>query len=1185
MQFSVGRLSALPCFLKSPAFWSGALDPRTSIDDRARFGHLREFSSAHQWSLDLKEASFEAPSGTALTVVELALGILQRGAWTPCTWLVEQSLGEAMANAGLVTLQAYGAKSGLLGFDAVPTSHADLKSALVAGRLRSEASPDCADALWDSACQDSGFAGSEAERQFFDEVLVPALGFPLLDYLRFQPPLEELLGVNPIGFHRQRTDFSIDTGRGLRLVIEVDGRQHHEVAAQQHLDRSRDDSLRKSGWQIWRVPVADLSDPKARQAELLDLLARTRGGKWGLGVQTAPARSLEVMNAAWGATVVARIQFLVLVAMKRGLLLPERAWSLRVIEDDTDVAALAIADFCDWFGRLRNLYGLTQPPDIRLASATEDEIDLVIEISATNPHFAPQPWHCAIACSRPANWMADEATLRFSQREYLTSAPTKELLESFGRDLFRKAHLREGQYEILCRILQGRDVVGLLPTGGGKSLTYQLATMLLGGVTLYVAPLKSLLQDQYERMMVDGIDCCGFISSALRTDQRLEQERRFRAGRMRLLQVAPERFLMDSFRQLLSDYQSQFGPVSQVVVDECHCVSEWGHDFRPAYLSLSRIVRDRTVRLDSSAVVVALTGTASSVVLEDVRRELGILDTGAVIRARRLDRPELSLQFEKLPGTGKKPAMVHAVNSFLEIHRGQSGGLLLFTQHVNGPLGVYEIANEAVRSLSMLPGKDIRIYSGERPKALTDSISSAGWEVEKAQTQRDFINPRGDTFQVLVATSAFGMGIDKPTIRKVIHYLAPQSPEAYYQEVGRAGRDGEPAEALLLFSDEAAQLTDSLLSPETDIDEARRQHKAVKWGVPVGDFFTTFFFHANRFTGVEEETANAVRALEAIKHKVDAGLSIVLPYTSSRKDMSWNSEAHLEYALVRLIHLGVVLDYTKNFNARTLEVTLEPGWLSVRSDFDAYRERHVASMDTYVRRYETRRAGALLQPIEAAKTFNAVEEAALRAIVQYLYSQIERRRRTSTREMLEIAREGVGDPAKARQLLLFYLQASEKFTHALEQVAREETASMGWAKLAQSATSPVEVDELRGAATRVLESYPTHPALLFLSAITRRTPSAAELDRSKEEFQAAMKTLAETDADAAADAAEMALELCRGFDTTLVRQLSALYGAWSLSFFGPRFALERVGEDVGARLGIFKDMVANAQRGLPTLFT
>jgi len=1184
LAISIGRLSALPCFFKSSLFWRGALDPRLSIEDAARFRHLREFSSAHAWQvIPGANTNHLAPTGTELIVIELGLALLQRGAWTPCSWMVEHTIAGQIERAKLCALTPYSTASGLLGFEPEQIQTDLFKNALISGRLPSEACSDAADLIWTGAVETSGEEGSPAERFFYDNVLVPTLGFPLLDYVQFQAELADL-GVDATVFSRQRTDFSIDTGRGLRLVIEVDGRQHYERDAQRHLDRARDTALKQRGWQVWRVAVSELADTDQLREKLSSILTSVKGGEWATNLTTAEPRDSDVMSAVWGATAVARIQFLLLTALRQGILNAALPWRLCIQENETDVGALALQDFVDWFGRIRTLYGLPDLKDIEMAECGSDDVNMSIAISCTNPFFTGGFEDGARGVSRPANRLADEPSLKFSSREYLSHPPERRILESFAQDLFRKNELREGQYEILSKILMGKDAVGLLPTGGGKSLTYQLASLLLPGATLYVAPLKSLLQDQFERLRIDGIDSCGFISSALNTGERKAQEGRFAAGKMRMLQVAPERFLMENFRGLLQNYQSNFGAITQVVVDECHCVSEWGHDFRPAYLSLSRIVKDRTVRLGSAAPVVALTGTASSIVLEDVRRELGIVDSAAVVRAKRLDRPELELQFKRIASSQKGNTLTDEVREFQSSFADTNAGLLIFTQHVNGSFGVFDIATKLARTIPVEVGRHIRYFSGERPKAIAQTVTAADWDREKSQTQRDFINPRGNIFQILVATSAFGMGIDKPSIRKVIHYLSPQSPEAYYQEVGRAARDREPATAVMLFSDEKAEITNTILSPETDIVAARKLHESLPRGAPVGDFLTTFFFHASRFTGVAEEVAYATSALNAIKALLDEGESVVVRYGGDNKSATWNSQGRLEYSLVRLIHLGIISDYTKDFNAKTFELSIRPEWLESRASVESYREYFLSSFEAYVRRYETRRIGPLIEELNSAVTFEQVEVSGITAIVQYLYSQIERRRRTSTRTMLDLARKGSEDVAEARTRLLFYLQASDRFTNDLEGLAKLELAVDTWSKIALAVQAPAEVDELHGAAARVLESYPTNPGLLFLSAITRRNTTAVENERSKEEFLAALKYMIEQQsADEAAEAAEQALECCANFDEELARFLGVIYGAWSYKYFGARFALSQAGMNLTSRMSIVNEMLKVANQGMPEL--
>lgn len=1183
MKESSGRLSALPCYFKSALFWQGALDPRVSIEEGAKYNHLREFSSAHAWGISHSEGlDVDRPNSLERSVIEVALGLLQRGAWAPCSWPLEQALAESFTSAGLGSIQPLPERAGVVGFSATPANDPVLRHALTSARFPSEVGEGAPEKIWQSGNSRAVAEGSPEEKLFYELVLVPCLGFPLLDFLRFQTDLSEL-GLDEETFSRQRCDFSIDTGRGLRLVIEVDGRQHKDDTSQKHLDAARDRALRERGWRVWRVPVSELSDPKALVARLREELERTDGGTWGRRIAPDLRRNKPLFNAIWGATVAVRIQFLVLQCMQSGLVRSDRPWALSVEEAETDVARLALTDFQDWFGRLRRLYSLPDLPEISLVEKGTAPSDLSISISVTNPHLDVEPpRHRCVAWSRPANWWHHEPSFKFSSRVYPEQQPERELLETFAQDLFRKAELREGQYEILARILAGRDVVGLLPTGGGKSLTYQLAALLLPGATLYVAPLKSLLQDQFERMKVDGVDACGFISSALITQERREQELRFSNGQLRMLQVAPERFLMPGFRTLLNSYQSQSGGICQVVVDECHCVSEWGHEFRPAYLSLSRIVRDRTVRLGTSAPVVALTGTASSIVLDDVRRELGVQNSAAIVRAKRLDRPELALTFEGVTTSQKRAALVKHITEFLDVHAETAGGLLVFSQHVNGKFGVYELGSEASRQLGLVFGKDIRIYSGKVPKKLAGHYPGDAWDRFKATTQRSFISQGDDTFQVLIATSAFGMGIDKPTIREVIHYLAPLSPEAYYQEVGRAARDRRPAKAVLLFSDEDSELTDLVLSPETSIEEARERSSSIGRGQTVGDFLTTFYFHASRFTGVKDEVSSALRVLAEIEQLFDEKKSVVLKFVDSGKVNAWNSQRPMEFSLVRLIHLGVVCDYTVEHNAKTIEVAVSSDWTSARRSLVEYREFMASNFESYVRRYETRRVGNLVSGILAADSGDEVQAAALEAIVSYLYSQIERRRRTSTRTMLDLARTGVRDADEARKRLLFYLQASEKFTQDLEEVAKADQLSNGWTRVVDAAQSPSEIDELRGAVGRVLESYPTHPGLLLLSAIARRAPTEADLSRSKEELLAALQYLVNLDSpDTAADAAEDALRRCADIDAKLVGHLRAAYGTWSYAHFGARFALSHAGQEVMSRMSIVNAMLARAADGLP----
>lgn len=1074
------------------------------------------------------------PSADTLALIDIAQSILERGAWTLPTWSVEEWLAEKIQEELGWLVQQDSASGGSLSFKVVsarPDSH--FQNALVTGRWPCEVQAGAEHEIWKH--YEGEQPGSEAERCFFYEVLVPVLGFPLLDYLRLQPALLTL-GLDPQTFGSQRADFSLDTGRGLKLLIEVDGGQHNE-RSQHLLDVKRDKALEAQGWTIWRVPTHLLTAPAALREQLKSLLsARPGRTDWGVEPRISTPRSTELLTCVWGATAVARIQFLVLEALRQGALDWRTSWKIAVDEADTAVAGEALNDLQSWFGSLCELFGHSRPHGITYVAETglDCEADLLVDVSIIQPHKACPDRDMPVARSRPANFVGPTPKRRFSKRLLARERPTADVLEPFVQDFLRKSTLREGQLEIIGRILTGEDVIGLLPTGGGKSLTYQLCGLLLGGLTIYVSPLKSLLQDQRERFLALGVDLAHEISSALTPAAKLQASQLLAAGGIRFLLIAPERLLIEDFRQQLAQFRAQFGDVSQVVIDECHCVSEWGHDFRPAYLSLGRIVKDRTVRLGVSAPLVALTGTASSVVLADVKRELGILNDDASVRARRLDRPEISMLCRKVRNNEKGLALQQLGQDFIASSTAPTDGMLIFTRFVGGKDGVLGLS---ARMAEITPQSNLRFYSGSEPQwgkfaayatkrkvadlsagedmplwALSPEGSPLQWEQVKQKTQSDFISGLPGNYQILVATSAFGMGIDKPSIRCVVHYLTPQSPEAYYQEVGRAGRDKQPSVAVLLFSDENPDVTDRILDPGASLEEARQAYSDFieKSRFGGGDFIRTFYFHQYSFLGPKPEEMSLVWVLQEVRDLVAADRSLIIEYLpddgshGQPKGSRGQTERMVEYAIVRLILLGVVHDYTKEYNKQQFTLRLEPAWERICNDPGSLAVYYAGRFRQYAYRYQTYMKVAGEESILSATTIETVELATAHAIVGFVYEQIERKRRQASRQMLEFARVGASDPELFRERLNHYLQASDRFTKALESVAQEHDVE-SWFELLSSVDSVDEMDELHGACQRVLESFPTHPGLLCISATTRRNRNGDDVKRSTEEFQAALR--------------------------------------------------------------------------------
>ena len=327
-----------------------------------------------------------------------------------------------------------------------------------------------------------------------------------------------------------------------------------------------------------------------------------------------------------------------------------------------------------------------------------------------------------------------------------------ELLKThFGYDTFLPH-----QEDIIASVMAGNDSFVLLPTGGGKSLCYQLPALALPGLTLVVSPLIALMKDQVDGLRANGI-AAGFINSTLTASQIERVQDMVRQGGIKILYVAPERATLPEFQRFLGGLN-----VGLVAIDEAHCVSEWGHEFRPAYRELKALRQSCP-----DAPVIALTATAAERVRGDILSQLGLRQPRSFISS--FDRPNLTYAVE--PKKNALPALL----ALLERHRGESAIVYCLSRK-----GTEDLAQTLAEH-----GFDAAAYH-------------AGMEPERRRaTQERFIR---DELQVVAATIAFGMGIDKPDIRLVVHYDLPKSLEGYYQETGRAGRDGMPSECVLFYS-------------------------------------------------------------------------------------------------------------------------------------------------------------------------------------------------------------------------------------------------------------------------------------------------------------------------------------------------------------------------------------------------
>lgn len=326
------------------------------------------------------------------------------------------------------------------------------------------------------------------------------------------------------------------------------------------------------------------------------------------------------------------------------------------------------------------------------------------------------------------------------------------LKKYYGYDSFRT-----GQREIIDNIMSHKDVMAIMPTGGGKSLCYQIPAMMMEGTTIVISPLISLMKDQVDTLQQMGMPSA-FINSSLSMKELRQIVHGAENNEYKLLYIAPERLESDSFLELLRNIK-----ISMIAVDEAHCVSQWGHDFRPSYLKINNL---RSLSNDAP-VISAFTATATPEVKDDIINLIGLSEHFEITTG--FDRA--NLKFEVVKINKKFPYVLN----YVEEHKGKSGIIYCLTRKLTD-----DVCSKLVRA----GFKAVKYHAG-----LSDA--------ERSKNQDDFLYDNAD---IMVATNAFGMGIDKLDTRYVIHYNMPKNVESYYQEAGRAGRDGEPSDCILLFS-------------------------------------------------------------------------------------------------------------------------------------------------------------------------------------------------------------------------------------------------------------------------------------------------------------------------------------------------------------------------------------------------
>jgi len=733
---------------------------------------------------------------------------------------------------------------------------------------------------------------SEAERDFWNGPLSDLVGKGGMQLALRQRPLDTIVAD---GFLEQRVDVSLSLPGAIPkgIVLEVDGTTHSTEAAKIN-DSRRDEACASVGYaktyrhQLWNG-INTTTSINQSHLGISQIIKHPYLQRINQNIKE-PLENSELGRKAKTLTLfpfaVARIQRVMLELIRGGLLdMSAPSWDIVVLDRDglAGCGITAARDLRLWIKKLRDLYSPeATAPVIRVheisalssKASLPQKADALLDVSVLMRYGVSLP--------TPSIFTNLETTTNrvVIRSDYYNREPdhflsfgnpllpqiSGEVLENklkfFLQNIFRKKAFRPKQAEIIVRALRGESVIALLPTGAGKSITYQLPTLLQNGMSLVIAPIKSLMKDQDDNLKAIGIDRSAFINSMSAAKERRNSTVLMQKGSFKFVFISPERFVIQDFRDALDSIRNE-GKVhfTYVVVDEAHCVSEWGHDFRTAYLRLGVNARKYCVTQWPKLPLLALTGTASFEVLDDVKIELEYSkDDDICVRPDKMERENLKFhvaplmhppsipenatettirnsigdtKLKELPEVLSAIAIELGDESFEAFLNAPHGAGLIFCPHKSskskyGAESVYNTL-QSYPSFVNANGKfNVYYGSSEESKSLK--------KFDPVQVQNDF---KKGKLKLLACTKAFGMGIDKSDIRFTLHYNIPPSLESFYQEAGRAGRDGEDAQCWIMYAGTSIPGKNQRL-----------------------DYSLNHWFHTNSFPGAQIEEKKAFEILD-----------------------------------------------------------------------------------------------------------------------------------------------------------------------------------------------------------------------------------------------------------------------------------------------------------------------------------
>lgn len=971
-------------------------------------------------------------------------------------------------------------------------------------------------------------------KDFFEKIIPNEFGeFSFIQSLLI-PEIEinEITGEDDRNFINQQVDFYLPQAK---LVIEIDGQQHKLDEVTRVSDSTRDNYLSGKGITTVRITTRELQNGSytAKVETILNHLERYEKllnfYKNACEKIEENQMSEEEIKTKLLPTAIIRFQVLLIELLTHKYLTFDEDWNFNILahENLPNFAELAINDLLIWVDKLWQLKNKTElkKPNFNIA-ITNDKTKFQPTTKAINIDFSLFKRYTdenkisedvIFVRTDYFDIVKDKNYFRVSTTEpinYNVTDEDKPILEFFLDNIFDKASFREGQFPIVSNVLNRKDTIGLLPTGGGKSLCYQLPCLLQPSINFVVCPIKSLMYDQNDNLVKTLVTNVSFITSDLEADERRDIERNFEQGKYLFVWISPEKFQIPSFRDKISAIVANFS-IAYAVVDEVHCLSEWGHDFRTSYLNLAKTI-DKLSPKDENGEgkikFIGLTATASVNVLKDIKiefsRQKQRLEDENIKSL--LDYSRKELQFEVIDDNGNKSQKIRELleelkdtESFTE--NDEKAGLI-FTPNVNGAYGCYNVAN----TLNTIYQNKVGWFSGDIPKRdVYDEKTGRKTGTEpvmkrdefnkyKQQIQKDF---KENKYQLLVATKAFGMGIDKQNIFYTFHYGLPSSVEALYQEAGRAGRwDKRKKEnkkkigkCYVLHSPETydQERVERLFHKDTTFAEIKEISEEVKWNGR--DIFKQVFLFVQGQNDIKDDFKII---LGVINHYFKENSKVKIFWNSAFTTLGIKSDT-LQKAIYRLSLLGIASDWTTDFNTH-FEV-----------QFNSLNENHIIkSVSDYITKYEPNTD--VKQELQRVQQ-NSILEKAVWYLLNWTFENIAYSRKQSLKTLSELCLNFENSTAFKQHIDNYFIITETTFV--LQHIAENPTEYEKWFEVLTTNNqfpNKTEFEKLKDSISRFLESYRNNVGLNFVSGFVRLALNEYEDSDGKERFESALSSVKET---------------------------------------------------------------------------